>query len=287
MKARALLLLAALAARPAGAAELRYILQDLRCLPVTRSLMGNGDCPVEQNSVVVAGSTVMVFYTRLLATEFEKRNPGVKIEVSGGSSIAGLIAVDRGAIDLAAISRDLAPKEYRTELKVTMIGRDGLVAVVNRANPLSDLSKDQLRAIFLGETTAWPGSGRLIHVVTRNPESSSLQSFEEMVLGGENVVATARTAKGSEALAAAVAEDPDAIGFVGLHGLSPEVKALTIDGVPVTDATILSSRYPLVRSLNLVEWGGEAGSAKRRFVDFALGPDGQALLERAGAVRVE
>jgi len=256
MKMRALLLALAalLAARPAGAAELRYILQDLRCLPLTRSVMGNGDCPVEQNSVVIAGSTAMMFYTRLLAAEFEKRNPGVKVEVSGGNSIAGLIAVDRGAIDLAAVSRDLVPKEYRAELKVTMIGRDGLVAVVNRANPLSDLSRQQLRAIFLG---------------------------------GEKVVETAHSAKGSEALVAAVNEDPDAIGFVGLHGLSPEVKALTIDGVPVSDATILSSRYPLVRSLNLVEWGDEGGGPKRRFVDFAKGPDGQALIEKAGAVRVE
>ncbi len=290
MKARSLLLAVLalwLTARPAGAAELRYILQDLRCLPLTRSVMGNGDCPVEQNSVVIAGSTAMVFYTRLLATEFEKRNPGVKVEVSGGSSIAGLIAVDRGAIDLAAISRDLSPKEYRTELKVTMIGRDGLVAVVNKANPLSDLSKDQLRAIFLGQMTAWPGSGHAIHVVSRNPESSTLQSFEEIVLGGDKVAEAARVAKGSEALVAAVSGDEDAIGFVGLHGLSPDVKALTIDGVAVSDATILSSRYPLLRSLNLVEWGGEAAGAKRRFVDFAAGPDGQALIEKAGAVRVE
>lgn len=290
MKARMLLFaaLAALpAARPAGAAEFRYILQDLRCLPLTRSALGDGDCPVEQNSVVVAGSGAMVFYVNSLAAEFEKRNPGTKVEVSGGSSIAGLIAVDRGAIDLAAVSRDLAPKEYRAELKVTMIGRDGLVAVVNKANPLSDLPKDQLRAIFLGETARWPGSGRPIHVVTRNPESSTRQSFEEIVLGGEKVVETAYTAKGSEALVAAVAGDPDAIGFVGLHGLSPEVKALTIDGVPVSDSTILSSRYPLIRSLNLVEWGDEAAGAKRRFVDFAVGPEGQALIEKAGAVRVE
>ena len=287
MKARLILLAALALARPAGAAEFRYILQDLRCLPMTRSVMGDGDCPVEQNSVVIAGSTAMVYYIKLLAAEFEKRNPGVKVEVTGGSSIAGLIAVDRGAIDLAAISRDLTPREFRTELKVTMIGRDGLVAVVNRANPLSDLSKEQLRAIFLGQVTAWPDSGRPIHVVTRNAESSSLQSFEEMVLGGEKIIPSAQMVKGSEALAAAVNSDPDAIGFVGLHGLSPDVKALTIDGVPVTDATILSSRYPLLRSLNLVEWGGEAASVKRRFVDFAKGPDGQALIEKSGAVRVE
>jgi len=54
-----------------------------------------------------------------------------------------------------------------------------------------------------------------------------------------------------------------------------------------TDATILSSCYPLVRSLTLVEEGEEAGEPKRLFVEFATGPDGQALMEKAGAVRVD
>lgn len=284
--AAAAALLLVLAARPAGAAELRYILHDLRCLPMTRSVMGDGDCPVEQKSVVIAGSTAMVFYTRLLAEEFEKRNPGIKVEISGGSSIAGLIAVDRGAIDLAAVARDLAPKEYRPELRVTMIGRDGLVVVVNHDNPLADLPKDQLRAIFMGETARWP-SGRPIHVVSRNQGSASLQSFEEIVMGGEKVLDSARETNKSAEMMEAVAADPDAIGFVGLHGLTPEVKALSINGVPVSDLTILSSRYPLVRSLNLVEEGEEDGEPKRLFVDFATGPEGQALIEKAGAVRVD
>lgn len=274
------------AARPAGAAELRYILQDLRCLPMSRSLLGNGDCPVEQKSVVIAGSTAMVYYTRLLAEAFEKRNPGIKIEISGGSSIAGLIAVDRGAIDLAAVARDLAPKEYRPELRVTMIGRDGLVVVVNQANPLSDLAKEQVRAIFMGETTKWP-NGHPIHVVSRNQGAASLQSFDEIVMAGEKITAGAQEAKKAGEMISIVAADPDAVGFVGLHGLTPEVKALTIDGVAVSDATILSSRYPLVRSLNLVEEGEETGEPKRLFVDFATGPEGQAVIEKAGAVRVD
>lgn len=284
--AAAAALLLVCAARPAGAVELRYILQDLRCLPMSRSLMGDGDCPVEQKSVVIAGSTAMVYYTRLLAEAFEKRNPGIKVEISGGSSIAGLIAVDRGAIDLAAVARDLAPKEYRPELRVTMIGRDGLVVVVNQANPLSDLPKEQVRAIFMGETVKWP-NGHPIHVVSRNQGAASLESFEEIVMAGEKITAAAQEAKKAGEMVSAVAADADAVGFVGLHGLTPEVKALTVDGVPVSDATILSSRYPLVRSLNLVEEGEEAGEPKRRFVDFATGPEGQTVIEKAGAVRVD
>ena len=279
-------LLLVLAARPAGAATLDYILEDLRCLPMTRSLLGDGDCTVEQRSVVIAGSAAMVFHARQLADAFEKRNPGIKIDVSGGSSIAGLIAVERGGIDIAAVARELSPKEYRADLRVTMIGRDGLVAVVNRANPLGDLSRDQLRAIFMGELTRWPGGGRLVHVISREEDSASLQSFEELVLGGEKVAASTRSAASAAEMIAAVAADPDAIGFVGLHGLSPEVKALSIDGVPVTETTILSSRYPLVRSLNLVT-EIDAEGPKRQFVDFAAGPEGQAIIEKAGAVRVE
>ena len=288
MRARAVLavpLLLALAAPPAGAADARQLLQTLRCTQISRAVLGDGGC-VPAQKLLIAGSTAMVFYTRQLAEEFERRNPSIKVEISGGNSADILTAVDHGAIDLAAVARDLVPKEYRPELRVTMIGRDGLVAIVNRANPLADLSKDQLRAIFKGEMARWP-DGRLVHMVSRNPGSALLQSFEEIVLSGAKVAATARETKKTADLVAAVAADRDAIGFVGLHGLTDTVKALTIDGVPVTDATILSSRYPLVRSLNLVEEGEETGEPKRLFVEFATGPDGQALMEKAGAVRVD
>jgi phosphate transport system substrate-binding protein len=279
-------LLLTLASGPAGAATLDYILQDLRCLPMTRSVLGDGDCAVEQRSVVVAGSSAMLFYDRLLADAFEKRHHRLKVEVAAGNSIAGLIAVERGSIDVAAVSRDLAPREYRADLLVTTIGRDGLVAVVNKANPLGDLSRDQLRAIFMGEQTQWQGSGRPLHVISREVDSGSLQSFEELALGGEGVVASARRVPSPEAMIAAVAADPDAIGFVGLHGLSPEVKALSIDGVPMNEATILSSRYPLTRSLNLVT-EIDAEGAGREFVEFAASPQGQALIEKSGAMRVD
>jgi phosphate transport system substrate-binding protein len=272
--------------RSAGAAELSYILQDLRCLPMTRSALGDGDCPVEQNSVVIAGSMAMVFYIELLAREFEKRNPGIKVEVAGGSSIAGLIAVERGAIDLAAISRDLTPKEYRPELKVTMIGRDALAVVAHHDNPVSDLTRDQLRAIFMGELTRWPGSGLPVHVITREPGAPSLQSFRELALANEEVTSDAEALNDVKDVTAAVAADPDAIGFLGLYALSPEVKALSINGVTATNATILSSRYPLMRSLNLIELTDEANPSRQRFIEFAISPAGQRLIEKAGDVRV-
>jgi phosphate transport system substrate-binding protein len=266
---------------PAGAVEMT----DLRCSKAARALLGEGGC-VAQQTLLIAGSATMVFYAKPLADEFEKRNPGIKVELSTSESAASVTAVDHGSIDLAAIARDLAPKEYRPELRMTMIGRDGLVAVVNPANPLSDVSKEQLRALFRGETARW-ADGRPVHVVSRNQGSASLQSFEEIVLGGAKVVGTARETRKTAEMAAAVAADPDAIGFVGLRGLTPDVKALTVDGVPVNEVTILSSRYPLVRSLNLVEEGEESGEPKRLFVEFAIGPDGQALIEKAGAVRVD
>ncbi len=280
------LILLLTAIRPAGAAELNYILQDVRCLPMTRSVLGDGDCPVEQNAVVVAGSMAMVFYVELLAKEFEKRNPGIKVEVAGGSSIAGLIAVERGAIDLAAISRDLTPKEYRPELKVTMIGRDALAVVAHHDNPVSDLTRDQLRAIFMGELTRWPGSDRPIHVITREPGAPSLQSFRELALANEEVTPDAQPVNDVKEVAASVAADPDAIGFLGLYALTPDVKALSINGVMAGNATILSSRYPLMRSLNLVELTDEENPSRQRFIEFAISPAGQSLIEKAGDVRV-
>lgn len=288
MRKLPLLLLPLLAsiAHPAGATELSYILQDLRCLPMTRSVLGDGDCPVEQNAVVIAGSKAMVFYIELLAKEFEKRNPGITVEVAGGSSIAGLIAVERGAIDLAAVSRDLSPKEYRPELKVTMIGRDALAVVAHPQNPVADLSRDQLRAIFMGELTRWPGGDRPIHVITREPGAPSLQSFQELALGNEEVAAEAKPVHDVKEVSAAIAADPDAIGFLGLYALTPETKALTIDGVAATDATILSSRYPLMRSLNLVEMTGDENPSRQLFIEFAISPAGQVLIEKAGDVRV-
>lgn len=286
----ALCFLALTISRPAWAgADFDDMLRDLRCARATIAIIGQGDCPQEERSIVVAGSIAMLRYTRALKEEFEKNSGDLSVSYGGGNSISSLIAVNRRAVDIAAISRELKPKEQSIDLRTVLIGRDGVAVVAHPANPIGNLSRLEVEEMFMGTQPTWPGQNGQpvlpVHVFVREENSATRQSFTELALEGNDVTSAAEIMSSAEDLMAAVAKTPGAIGYVALHDVNAKVKLLSVDGVPMSDSTILSGRYPYARPLYYVTKGAPS-PLEGRFIEFAVSPEGQAIIEQVGALRV-
>jgi phosphate transport system substrate-binding protein len=272
-----------------------------------------------RDEILIGGSTTVLQYTQLLADEFMKQNDGVRIISEGGGSTPGLIAVKNEAIDIASMSRDLESNEDDDYTNNYLIGKDGVGIVVNPANPVLNLSIQQVRDIFSGKISSWrqiSNSGGKIKVICRPSESTTLKGLNEIVMKGEQFAADATIADSAEDLAKDVAIDPNAIGFLALKDVKTNIKLLKINGIELTRTTILSDRYPLTRSfyfvlydkpgykINKVEdnsilskitglFGNDEENTQQskkdtifRFLQFVQSKDGQKILEKNGAVSV-
>lgn len=239
-------------------------------------------------AITIAGSTSVQPFAEKLAEEYMRQHPQVRIDIQGGGSSAGIYAAQQGAADLGASSRELVEREK--ELLEIPIAYDGIAVIVNKNNPLNNLSLQQIRQIFQGKITDW-GAFNLkphpIHIITREEGSGTRNAFEELVMGKDaeiTPVALVQDSNGS--VREIVANDPYALGYISMGLVDPRVKALAVDGVTPTRQHIKSRDYKLVRRFLLVARDLKPGPGQS-FVNYILSPQGQSLLEAEGLVGVE
>lgn len=105
-------------------------------------------------SVTVAGSSSVSPVMEKLAEAYMKLNGNVKIEIQTSDSTTGMTSAMDGVCDIGMASRELKDTEA-AELTATVIAQDGIAVVVNNNNPIDNLTKDQVKSIYVGETTSW------------------------------------------------------------------------------------------------------------------------------------
>jgi phosphate transport system substrate-binding protein len=244
--------------------------------------------PPKTDTLLIAGSSTMRLYMDALVKGFVAHNATVSVVSEGGGSTAAIVALKHGAIDIADVSRTVTAKEDDVYLRDYLVARDGIAIIVNPANPVNDLTSQQLAQIFRGDTVSWGkvgGSKEPIALIDRGAGSQLRRSLEDLVLGGEEVAAPAKVASSSAEMLDAVQSRPTAIGYVTLRKLEPGVKALRIDGVEMSRPTMLSGRYPLARSFYLVVHMKSSPVAER-FIEFVLSKQGQDLFAADGLLEV-
>ncbi|MES2508414.1 MAG: substrate-binding domain-containing protein [Pseudomonadota bacterium] len=243
----------------------------------------------QQNALLVGGAAAMYDVNVALGKEFEKRY-NVPVIVERGGSLQGLLAAKRHAIDIAAMARDLQGAEAEPEAHNYLVGRDAIAVVVNPQAPVRQLRQDTVRDVLAGRITNWKslgGPNAPIQVVARPRDSSTGRFVSEFVLDGDDMTLQAQVKKSKDDLLAFLRQNPHAIGCVATDegGLPDDITALEIDGVPVTRETILSARYPFVRSLYLMTYGNARQEA-RDFIALAESPLGQRIIDQAGFMPV-
>ena len=246
--------------------------------------LGCGGEKREQVSVI--GSTSVQPFAEMLAEEFNKQNPGIRVDVQGGGSTAGIQAVSSGLADIGSCSRTLKPEE--TGFTTTTIARDGIAVIVHPTSKVSALTREQIRSIFMGSITRWSdvgGADKAIRVITREEGSGTREAFTHLVMRDARIAATALTQESNGAVRELVKNDPDAIGYMSL-GLVQGVKDVQVDGVAPTVAEVVAGRYPLVRPFLFIVKGTPSEAAEK-FIDFVLSAPAQQKLEEKGLVRAK
>ena len=245
-------------------------------------------CHRKQAGVSVVGSTSVQPFAEALAEEFMAGHSAEKIFIQGGGSTAGIQAVLTGASQVGMSSRKL--EESEKNLIAIPIIYDAIAVIVHRANPLNDLSMDQIRKIYAGKVTRWNelrGPDRAITVVTREEGSGTRETFQNLVMGkNEEISLGALVQDSNGAIRQVVADDPNAVGFISLGLVNDRVKALKIDGIEPTLENILAHRYQIVRPFLFIFKSSPQGVAKE-FLDYVLSPKGQKLLMQEGLVSMD
>jgi len=239
------------------------------------------------HAICVAGSTSVQPFAEKLAEIYMQQHPGLRVDVQGGGSSAGIYAAQQGAADLGASSRELVPAEKK--LHEIAIAWDGIAVIVHPSNPLHNLTMEQLRQLFQGKITDWRDLGsppHAIDLITREEGSGTREAFEHLVMAKSEFTPSALVQDSNGAVREIVAGDPYSLGYISAGLVDDRVKAVSIDGVLPYRDNIKSQKYKLVRRFLLVSRVPPVGQCQA-FVDFILSPQGQRLLEAEGLVGVK
>ncbi|WP_130837288.1 substrate-binding domain-containing protein [Lachnoclostridium sp. Marseille-P6806] len=128
------------------------------------------EMPAElSGNIAVNGSTSMEKVIGLLSEQFMMENSGVTITYDATGSGTGIEAAGNGTCDIGLASRDLKEEEKSKGLAQTTIAKDGIAIIVNEANPLEDLSVEQIADVYTGSITSWSE----LSLATRRRRSST------------------------------------------------------------------------------------------------------------------
>ena len=233
------------------------------------------------------GSTSMEKVMKILIESFAEENPGVTVNYTGSGSGAGVTSAIDGTADLGLASRALKPEEESQGAQAHIVALDGVAVVVNPANPVGDLTVDQIARIFTGEITNWKdlgGDDAEIAVYGREAGSGTRGAFEEIVGVTDNCKYLNEYSSTGDVIGN-VASNPSAIGYASLSAVGDNVKAVKVNGVDCTEATVQDGSYEIQRPfLMITKDGTQLSDAARAFLDYAESSDVADLIAQAGAV---
>ena len=237
-------------------------------------------------AVTTGGSTSVESAIGILTEAFKEIQPNVDVTYDPTGSGAGITGASEGTLDIGLSSRALKDDEAET-LDATVFALDGIAIVVNNENTVEDLSLEQIKGLATGEITNWSevgGPDAPVVLVGREAGSGTRDGFESIV-DVEDACVYEQELTSTGAVLAAVAANPNAFGYASLSAVDDQVKAVTVDGVEASEATVQDGTYTIQRPFVFVTKKGETLSdAAQAFIDFAISGDADDLIAQAGAV---
>lgn len=246
--------------------------------------------------ITVKGSDTMVILAQRWAEKYMAGSGDVTVQVTGGGSGVGISALINGTTDICNSSRPMKNSE-RDKLKARFntlgveipVARDGITLYVNEVNPVSELSLDQIKAIYLGEIANWKdigGPDARIILYGRENSSGTYVYFRDFVLKGADYSPLMQTLPGTAAVVNAVARDKNGVGYGGA-AYARGVKRVRVrkdassPAFEPTLETIAKGEYPITRYLYMYTRSRPTGAMKQ-FIDWVLSNDGQSIVSQVG-----
>ena len=247
----------------------------------------NNDSAAVTGTVSTDGSTSMEKVIGALGESFMAANEGVEFTYNPTGSGAGITAAQEGRCDIGLSSRALKDEEKAGGLKETVLAYDGIAIIVNPENPVNDLTLDQIAKLYTGEITNWKdvgGNDAEVVLIGREAASGTRDGFES-ITGTKEKCQYRQELTSTGDVITAVSQNPDAIGYASLASIKDSVKALNVDGVTPSEATVKDGSYKVQRPFVLVTVEGkELTPVAQKFFDYITSPDAAAIIAKAGAV---
>jgi phosphate transport system substrate-binding protein len=262
---------------------------------------GGQERPVDGSSgqtsgkpLTIKGSDTMVILAQRLAEDYMKAHPGAVVQVNGGGSGTGIAALINGTIDMAMASRPMTEEEKSkaaqsrgSEIVEYPIALDALAVFVNQANPIQELTIDQIRDIYTGKVKNWSelgGPNATIVMYGRESSSGTYDYFREHVLSKQDFAPAVQTLQGTAAIINAVGKDRNGIGYGGI-AYATDVRAIAIaangTAVAPSEQSVADGTYPLSRKL-FFYYPASAPPRVTEFSAWSVTPEAQALVTQVG-----
>ncbi len=254
-----------------------------------------------------SGSDTMVNLALAWAERYQQEHPDVRISVTGGGSGSGISALINGTVDIANASRAIKKEELEKAQAAGynpqefVVARDAIAVIVHPQNPVSQLTMQQISAIYRGEINNWKevgGEDRPIVRLSRETNSGTHVYFLESVIrlgnSKDKAIFSPDTLllPSSEGIIAEVSDNPNAIGYDGLGYVTPEVKVIAVARerdlpyVLPSAATVNDRTYPIARDLYMYTREPPQGYIKE-YLNWIVSPPAQEIVIKLGFVSLE
>ncbi len=247
--------------------------------------------PKPHHPIRVAGSTTIDPFMRKAADSFSRKH-NVTIDISAVGSKAGIEALLQGECDIAMSSMEMLPeqiamaKQKGISIKPFLLGYDIIVPVVHPENPVEDIAFSDLKNVFAKTKQQWSdlgGADTIIDVVDRTDASGTYAVWHHYVAPATINEEAYTIERSNSAVLAYVSSHANAIGYVSAAYLNPEVKALRLDGIAMTEGDSLLSEYHLKRPLFLYVDEEKFDETEKLFIIYMIiSETGKELLRKSG-----
>ena len=241
----------------------------------------------QKGSLDIAGGTAHIPVMKLAAQAIMERYPDIRITVAGGGSGVGVQKVGEGLVQIGNTGRALKDTEIAKYGLVTFpFAIDGVAVAVNPANGVTGLTKAQVKDVFAGKVTNWKdlgGADAPISLYVREDGSGTRETFEERALDKGTSAPSANVVNSNGAMKTAIAQDKNAIGYVGIGHLDESVKGVAVDGMVPSQEGAADGSYTVTRLLYMNTKGEPEGLTKL-FVDYIYSEDGKGFISQSGYI---
>jgi phosphate transport system substrate-binding protein len=230
-----------------------------------------------------------------LMEKYRKKHPNVAFELESKGSASGFAALLAGECDIATSSRRINDDEKRLaqsrgiKLDDQYIGSYGVAVLLHAANPVKNLTDQQVRDIFTGAITNWKdvgGKDLPIRLYIRDPISGTYLGFRELAMENKPYAASAKPFLTYTEIIAAVKGDEAGIGYASMLAENEKgIKTARINGKQITIWSVNEGRYPYARSLRLYSNKNRESPEAKNFIRFVITRPGQDVLQQLGFVR--
>lgn len=259
-------------------------------------MLGPAQSALAGENIIIDGSTTVGPIAKAFAEFYKESHPDVNITISESGSGNGVKSLINKACNIANLSRFMKDSEFKScvangVLPVAhVVAFDGLAVIVNPKNKIRSLTMSDIAAIYTGKITNWKqlgGDDAKIVVVSRDTNSGTYETFNELVLKKAKIVKDAEYVGSNGQARTRVNTTKDAIAYVGLGFVDDTVKPLSVEGILPNTKSITSGKYPIARPLFMFTNGyPKMGGDIFNFVTLHLSGEGREIILDLGYIPV-